>query len=145
MTSYVIVANKTLPSDELVAEVRRCHQAGPATFHVVVPASHPAKSLTWTESRDRTEAQQRLEAMLARLRAEGFSVDGEIGDANPLVAVTDALAARPADHVIVSTLPVRVSRWLKQDLPSRIRQTFGITVTHVVAGDVPADSETILA
>ena len=133
MKHYAIVANKTLPSEELVAEVQRCLAEEQCDFYVVVPASHPAGTLTWTESGDHADAERRLALVLKRLRATGIAVDGEIGDTNPMVAITDALAHRAIDHIIVSTLPTRLSRWLKQDLPHRVRQTFGVPVTHIVA------------
>jgi hypothetical protein len=39
----------------------------------------------------------------------------------------------PYDEVIVSTLPVKVSKWLKLDLPHRVERGTGLPVTHVVA------------
>jgi hypothetical protein len=39
-----------------------------------------------------------------------------------------ALAREPYDEVIVSTLPTRVSHWLRLDLPSRVEQ-LGLPVT----------------
>jgi len=48
-------------------------------------------------------------------------VTGHVGDANPLAAVADALHLRGFDEIILSTLPRRVSRWLRLDLPSKVR------------------------
>ena len=62
-----------------------------------------------------------------------MEVTGEIGDASPLRAVGDALQYQSCDEIIVSTLPPGVSRWLKLDLPNRLRHSFAIPVTHVVA------------
>jgi hypothetical protein len=53
-----------------------------------------------------------------------------VGDANPLAAVADALNLRGFDEIIVSTLPWRLSRWLRVDLPSKLRG-LGVPVLHV--------------
>jgi hypothetical protein len=130
---YLVVANQTLLGDHLLDEVRRCLAGGPCDFRVVVPASHPRGTWTWTEAQDRAAARSRLALALIGLRMEGASVEGEIGDASPLEAIADHLRACPVDEIILSTLPVGVSRWLRQDLPTRVRARFGMPVTHVVA------------
>ena len=71
-----------------------------------------------------------------RLRAAGLEVvDARAGDAEPLAAVEDELneAGDSYDEIIVSTLPKHVSRWLKVDLPSKVRGLTDKPVTHVTA------------
>ena len=54
-----------------------------------------------------------------------------IGPADALLAVERVLVHEHFDEVIVSTLPERVSQWLKRDLPSRIeRLELPVTVVH---------------
>ena len=60
-------------------------------------------------------------------------VEGIVGDPRPLSAIGDALLARPHDEIVVSTLPLGVSRWVKQDLPHRAERQFRLPVTHIVA------------
>ena len=57
-----------------------------------------------------TRAQERLDLAVAALRQRGVVVRGEIGDANPLLSIHDALASFAADGIIVATLPV----WKRQ-------------------------------
>ena len=133
MKHYLVVANRTLLGDHLLDEVRRRMAEGPCDFHVVVPASHPQGTWTWTEAQDRSAARNRLALALIGLRMEGASVEGAIGDASPLGAIADQLRAQPVDEIILSTLPTGVSRWLRQDLPARVRARFGVPVTHVLA------------
>ena len=57
---------------------------------------------------------------------------GAIGDAEPLMAIHDAVNLGHYDEIIISTLPLGVSRWLKLDLISKAR-ALGLPVTHVAA------------
>jgi hypothetical protein len=50
-----------------------------------------------------------------------------------LVAVTDAWDPKTHDEIIVSTLPMRFSKWMSAGLPQRISRVTGAPVTHVVA------------
>ena len=55
-----------------------------------------------------------------------------IGDAEPLAAIQDAINLHGFDEIIISTLPTRVSRWLKLDLPHKAAG-LGLPVTTVTA------------
>ena len=79
------------------------------------------------------EASITLELAIPLLEeAAGGRVEGVIGDNDPFVAVTAMLDRERFDEVIVSTLPERVSRWLRRDLPARVEK-LGIPVTVVTA------------
>jgi hypothetical protein len=129
---YLIVANQTLAADQLIERVRQLMAEGQCSFHIVVPATHPKDQAFYTEGASHAIAEKRLEAALERFRGIGADITGEVGDASPFLAVRDCLLADASyDGVILSTLPVGVSRWLKQDLPHRLERTFGIPVTHL--------------
>jgi GABA permease len=53
------------------------------------------------------------------------------------MAVRDALRGREVDEIIISTLPKRMSRWLGEDVPSRLRDAVPVMVT-VVTQEEPA-------
>ena len=54
-------------------------------------------------------------------RAAGGPVEGLTGTAgDPLDAIREVLAQDRYDRVIISTLPRRVSKWLRRDLPRRV-------------------------
>jgi hypothetical protein len=72
-----------------------------------------------------------LEQALVRFREDGIDATGEVGDGDPVLAVGDVLNRFDIDEIVVSTLPPGVSRWLKRDLPNRLRRRYGIPVTHV--------------
>jgi GABA permease len=132
MPTYLIVANQTVGGTELLDKVNELAASEPCEFYLVVPATAPKEHLTWTEGEARTIAARRLEEGLARLRGAGVTVDGEVGDASPNLAVDDALRHRTVDGVIVCTLPIGMSRWLKLSLPDRIERKHKVPVTHLV-------------
>jgi hypothetical protein len=59
-------------------------------------------------------------------------VHGIVGATDPYDAVRQTLEREKYDEVIVSTLPARVSRWLRLDLAHRIER-FGVPVSVVPA------------
>lgn len=133
MHRYLIVANRTLSGEHLVKEALTRHALRGSKFHVVVPITPAEEGLVWSEGQARAHARARLDDALERLRAAGLDVTGEVGDESPLRAVEDAVRGQHFDEIIVSTLPPGVSRWVKLDLPNRIRRRCSIPVTHVIA------------
>jgi hypothetical protein len=135
MRSYLIVANQTLTSQSLTDAIKARLADGPVKMHVVVPLSPIDRRLTWDETESRSVAQARLDEVVTRLRAMGAEADGEVGDRDPVLAVRDALRSREVDEVIVSTLPKGMSRWLGEDVPSRLRDSVPVPVTVVTQED----------
>jgi GABA permease len=137
---YLVVANQTLGGNPLVATVRERARREPCTFHLLVPAT-PPRDHPWTEGEAGEIARERLELALARFLALGVEVDGEVGDASPILAIEDVLRHDDGfDEIILSTLPPGLSRWLKVDLPHRVEAAFGLPVTHVVSKPEPVSS-----
>jgi hypothetical protein len=133
MRSYLVVGNQTLDSPELVAAIEERLAREPATFHIVVPATPTQRGLTWDEDEARAAAQAHLDAAIERLRAAGATVSGEIGHRDPVEATEDALRGRDIDEVLLSTLPPGISRWLGQDVPTRLKGSILVPVTVVTA------------
>jgi GABA permease len=131
MRSYLVVGNQTLDSPELEAAIADRGATGPVSFHIVVPATPIQRGLTWDEDEARKAAQARLDDALERFRSAGASVTGEIGHRDPVEATEDALRGREVDEVLLSTLPPGMSRWLGQDVPSRLKGSVAVPVTVV--------------
>jgi len=131
MRSYLVVGNQTLDSPELAEVIRERMAAGPARFHIVVPATPVQRGLTWDEDQARIAAQDRLTAAITRLVELNADVTGEIGHRDPIEATEDALRGREVDEVILSTLPPGISRWLGQDVPTRLKGSVLVPVTVV--------------
>ena len=77
-------------------------------------------------------AQERLDASLAKLREAGISARGQIGDADPVQAIEDALRTFGPDEMIISTHPEGRSHWLERGVVEHARERFAVPITHVV-------------
>jgi hypothetical protein len=134
-TRVLVVANRTAATPALVEAVRARAAKSPARFTLLVP--NPAKGLHRVidpEDQSQDEAEQTLELAIPLLeQAAGSPVEGMVGDAEPLAAIQDAINIQGFDEIIISTLPTRVSKWLKLDLPSKAAG-LGLPVTTVTAG-----------
>lgn len=134
MATYLVVANRTLASPTLAEAIEQRLARGAASFHVVVPATPVGNGLTWDEDTSRTAAEARLETILRRLRELGAAdATGEIGVPDPVAATADALTHRTVDEVILSTLPQGLSRWLGQDVPTKMRGVVHSPLTVITA------------
>jgi hypothetical protein len=132
----LVVANVTAASDELLAELDRRSGETPTGFTLLIPAGVGAA---------RQAAAERLEGAVAGLRERGLDVEGVLGDGDPLVAVAESWDPQRYDEIVVSTLPVSVSKWLHADLPHRIERQTGAIVKHIVAHPPPAEPHTVPA
>ncbi|HWE13582.1 MAG TPA: hypothetical protein VG365_08730 [Solirubrobacteraceae bacterium] len=128
----LVVAHQTAATDSLLDAVHRRAQQGPARFHLVVPRRpHGMHKVVDPIEAGEREAQVVLDEALPSLsHAAGAEVTGSVGDPEPLMAIEDAVHLGHYDEIIVSTLPLGISRWLKLDLVSKAR-ALGLPVTHV--------------
>jgi hypothetical protein len=135
----LLVAHRTAATERLCDAVRVRAQRGPASFHLVVPAHpHGLHKVVDPQEGDEGEAEQTLAAALPVLsEAAGAPVTGHVGDPEPLMAIEDAVNRDRYDEIVISTLPPRLSRWLRLDLVSKARG-IGLPVTHVEATEAPA-------
>ncbi len=121
----LIVANVTADSDELMAALSERGQREPTFLYLIVPATPVGGG--------RSAAHATLDEALARLRAAGLEADGTVGAGDPIAAITDAWDPKRYDEIVVSTLPIGVSKWLRAGLPQRVERLTGAPVTHVVS------------
>lgn len=155
MRTTVIVANRTVAGAELESAVRRRLSAGrsdgddPAagtcSFHLVVPVARPVSPalavgaaaadmmpMPVEAPNERDIAAGQLAMGLEWLAGLGATATGELStESDTALAVAHVVEAVGADEVIVSTLPTLVSRWLRQDLPSRIEKKVSVPVTVI--------------
>jgi hypothetical protein len=133
-TRVLVVANRTAATPALMDAVRERAQRGPCAFTLLIPNSaHGLHRLVDPEDQEANEAEATLELALPVLeRAAGAPVEGMVGDPEPLAAIQDAINIRGFDEIILSTLPARVSKWLRLDLPHKLAG-LGLPVTTITA------------
>jgi hypothetical protein len=139
----LVVAHRTAATPALLDAVRNRAARSPAAFTLLVPnTARGLHRVVDPEDQEASEAQTVLDLALPLLEdAAGGHVEGLIGDPEPLNAIQDAINLHGYDEIIISTLPTRVSRWLKLDLPSKV-EGLGLPVTTVTAKDRAATPAT---
>jgi hypothetical protein len=125
-TRVLVVANRTAATPTLIGAVRERAGRGPCSFALLVP------QLACEVPYGDEEARKTLELAIPLLEeAAGGTVTPLLGPADACLAVERVLVHEHFDEVIISTLPERVSQWLRRDLPSRIaRLELPVTVVR---------------
>jgi hypothetical protein len=128
----LVVANETVAGRALRGEVVR-RAGGEADVLVVCPAlNSPLRHWASDEDGARAEAERRLAESLGALATEGVEARGEVGDADPVQAMDDALRTFGADEIVISTHPPGRSNWLEKEVIERARERYPVPITHVV-------------
>jgi hypothetical protein len=133
----LVVANRTAATPRLLDEIRRRGHEQPCEFALLVPDVTDRKAADWT-----LENAVRLMKREARGRVEGLV--GSSSD--PFESVQRAVREGDYDAIIVSTLPRKISKWLRRDLIRRV-ESLGLPVTVIVpsAPKLSAEEELLIA
>ena len=132
----LVVANRTAESPELLNALRERATRGKCAYTLLVPQT--PHGLAWAADRHAggEEAEHYRQAFIDELREEGIPLEeAKVGDGDPLAAIQDECNFNDYDELIVSTLPLRMSKWLRVDLPSKARAATGLPVTHVIGSE----------
>lgn len=136
MARYLVVAHQTADSPELVAELRRVQaRDASASFVLLIPATPVQHLAGWTEGGAQAAAAEAGTRSQEALRRHGIQLSEIlVGDPDPVEAVVDEWNERPNyDEVILSTLPMRTSRWLKAEAHNRLTKRLTIPVRRVTS------------
>lgn len=130
----LVVANETVGGGALLEEIRQRCRDRDCEVLVITPALPVSRASHWASDVDEALelARQRMELSLIAIGELGLKARGEIGDADPNVAIEDALRAFPADEIVISTHPPQRSRWLERGVVEQAREQIDLPITHVV-------------
>ena len=138
MARYLVVAHETVTSPELMKQVRLMReQDSEAEFVLLVPAT-PVRHLLYRRGDEHdaeAAASKRVQRARGHFAKKGMPLaDARVGTSDPGEAIDEEVTAHPGyAGFIISTLPAEKSRWLRMDLPRRLRAKYDLPVYHVVA------------
>lgn len=143
MRRYLVVANRTLGTEALQHELLLRAETEPSSFYFLVPHSARTQNLSaWpgpggaAASQDsHQDTWQRLRQVLTEIRGTGAVAAGEVTEDDPVHATKRRMQLKNYDEIIVSTLPTKLSQWLRMDLPSRLQRAVAIPVITMTAKD----------
>ena len=149
MRTILAVANQTLAGPKLIARAREEAAKGPLRVVVCVPRQNPSHGNIIYADTVFDAAQVRVDLARGVLREVGIDAIGEVGDPDPYTATMDMVAEYSPDHIIVSTLPVTTSGWLRRDYVQRIEDAVDVPVEHLITDlseeQSPFDTTLVLA
>ena len=98
---------------------------------VVSPATHRSKLAFWVSDSDEAihEAEVAHEETVERLEEAGVDAAGDTGEAEPALAIQDALATFPADRIVIFSHAGEKDYREDEGLADAERR-FGVPVTH---------------
>jgi hypothetical protein len=129
----LVIANETVGGHTLRSMILEKSLDVHEEVLVVTPAlNSPLRHWVSDEDQARADAQERLNASLAKLAEAGVQARGEVGDGDPVQAMEDALRTFGADEIIISTHPEGRSHWLERGVVEKARERFAVPITHVV-------------
>jgi hypothetical protein len=141
MAIYLVVAHQTARCGELIDGLLEKRSLDPEARFVLLVPSTPVEHLpNAVEPDSRANAERVAREAEIGMRAEGVDImRTAVGDASPLVAIGEELAAYPNfyEGIVLCTLPVEQSRWLQMDLPREAENRFLLPVTHLFGASVP--------
>jgi hypothetical protein len=148
MARFLVVAHETVTNPNLLKQVRAVREQEAETEFVLLVPATPVRHLLFRRG-DEHDAEVAARKLADRARTlfakRGLQLsDARIGAADPVDAIDAEVKANPGyAGFIISTLPEEKSRWLRMDLPRKIRSKYGLPVHHVEAardfslGDLP--------
>jgi len=126
VTHTLVVATRTVASQELVSRLKSKAADHPHRYTIVSP---PSGGIS------REEVCQRLARTLAEMYRSDIDATGQPMSPAPLAAVENALEHYRIDEVLISTLRGESSKWLEEGLLDDVRSRTDKPVEHVEAGD----------
>jgi hypothetical protein len=108
-------------------------QSQDAEVLVVAPALQSKKRFILADPDPAIDrAEQVQEETVERLDEEGVDAAGDTGEADPLLAIQDALQTFEADEIVLFTHPSGSANWLEEGIVEEAQERFEPPVRHLV-------------
>jgi hypothetical protein len=127
-TQTLVVANQTVEDEQLLDLIRSRAADRKHHFVLLMPQGEGAEG----------DPYERLARVLRQLEDDGIDAVGQVVHPDPYTAIQNAVGWYPVDDIIISTFAPERSGWLRSDLVSRVQNSTGKPVEHVVAGSTPS-------
>lgn len=136
----VILANEVIGDEALVREILRHTEGQRVEVLIVAPAEvdSPLDLAAGDVDEGIEAARRRLEASIAAFERHGIQARGTVGEADPNLALEDALRLFPADEVIMVVHPAERRTWLEENVVEQARRAVKAPITVI---DVDPDAE----
>jgi hypothetical protein len=127
----LILAGDVIGDERLVREIVRHAEGRTAEARIVAPArvKSPLALAAGDVDEDIEDARRRLAESVEALRRNGIEASGDVGEADPVLALEDGLRLFPADEVIVVARAGERRTWLEEDFIERVRREVDLPVT----------------
>jgi hypothetical protein len=130
----LVLTSEPITADRLREAVPGDVDPAATEVMVVAPALQRDALHFWMSDAD--DAIARAEAVrsetVQQLDAEGVPATGDIGESDPLAAITDALRTFSADRIVLFTHPGGEQRYREDVDLDEVRERFGIPVDHAL-------------
>ena len=129
----LVLASDPVGADDVRRALPGDDDLDAAEVLVVAPAVNESPVRFWMSDSDEAiaEARATAEETAGELKSEGARAAATTGESEPLLALQDALAAFPADRVLVFVREGDAARYREDDVVGEAQRRFGVPVTEV--------------
>jgi hypothetical protein len=130
----LVVANAAIGTDELREQLLRHFESSSPRVFVVSPALTDSRAKHFLGDVDKAidDARGRLERSLRSLREAGLEAAGEVGDADPIVAIADEIEKFHPDEIVVVAHADEQAAYAEQGLLERAERDFEQPLTELI-------------
>ncbi|HMT04185.1 MAG: hypothetical protein KDB48_00370 [Solirubrobacterales bacterium] len=136
VTHTLVVANRTLPSDDLLGRLVERSEERPHRYTIIAPAYDGVSEATVARN---------LAGVIAKLYEADIDATGQPMSPDAFDAVKNAIEHYRVDEILISTLSGEESQWLQDDLVGRVREITDKPVVHHEAGRPPEAVAAVVA
>jgi hypothetical protein len=129
----LVLATEPVDADDIRPALPDEEDLEGAEVLVVAPAVNESPVAFWVSDSDEAiaEAESTAQRTAQALSHAGARTRATTGESEPLLALQDALATYPADHVLIFVRSEYEARYREEDVVGEAERRFGVPVTVV--------------